>query len=96
MRGNITRRGKSSWRLKFDIGRDPRTGRRTTRFVTFRGTKREAQDELALQITAVNSGNFIDVTKLTVADYLRSWMNAAEAVSLSPKTAERYRELIDR
>ena len=28
MRGNITRRGKSSWRLKFDIDNDPMTGER--------------------------------------------------------------------
>jgi integrase len=40
--GTITQRGKTSWRLKFDLGRDPLTGKRQTRYVTFKGTKREA------------------------------------------------------
>ena len=40
MRGHIQRRGENSWRLKFDLGRDPATGRRVTRYATFRGTKR--------------------------------------------------------
>ena len=44
MRGNITRRGKSSWRLKFD---DPIGCERRTRYVTVKGTKRDAERELA-------------------------------------------------
>ena len=28
MRGNISRRGKRSWRIKFDLGTDPVTGKR--------------------------------------------------------------------
>lgn len=41
MRGNITKRGKGSWRLKFDLGVDEATGKRNTQFVTVRGTKRK-------------------------------------------------------
>jgi integrase len=96
MKGHIQPRGAKTWRLKFDIGRDPGTGKRLTRFATFHGTKREAQDELARLIAAVNGGNFVDARKLTVATYLRSWIGIAESVSLSPKTAERYRSLIER
>ena len=46
MRGNLTRRGKSSWRLKFDLGTDPVTGKRLTQYETVRGTKKEAQAEV--------------------------------------------------
>jgi integrase len=53
MKGHIQQRGKSSWRLKFDAGRDEKTGERKTQFVTFRGTKREAQTRLAELIAAV-------------------------------------------
>src|SRR5690349_16861154 len=42
--GNITRRGIHSWRLKFEGGeRDTVTGNRRTRYVTVRGTKKDAQ-----------------------------------------------------
>ena len=46
MRGHIRRRGKTSWELKFDIGIDPLTRKRVTKYQSFKGTKREAQSEL--------------------------------------------------
>jgi hypothetical protein len=33
-------RGERSWELKFDLGPDPLTGRRLTRYYSFKGTKR--------------------------------------------------------
>jgi integrase len=96
MRGNITRRGKASWRLKFDAGRDPATGKRLTKFVTVRGTKRSAEKELSRLLTAADTGMLVDPSKVTVAEYLTTWITEASAQSLSPKTAERYRGLIDK
>jgi integrase len=46
MRGNITRRGKASWRIKFDLDNDPVTGERRTRVVTVRGKRQDAEREL--------------------------------------------------
>ena len=43
MRGNITRRGKTSWRLKFDVGVDA-AGKRLIEWETVRGTKKDAQE----------------------------------------------------
>ena len=34
MKGNLTRRGERSWRLKFDAGRNPLTGKREIKYVT--------------------------------------------------------------
>lgn len=96
MEGSVTRRGKHSWRLKFDVGTDPSTGRRLTRYVTVRGTKKAAQSELARLLAAHDAGTLIEPTKVTVSEYLRSWIDTAEALSISPKTAERYRQLIER
>ena len=94
-RGNITRRGISSWRLKFEAGdRDPVNGKRRTRYVTFRGTKREAQAELVRLLAEVNQGTAVDPSKVTVAEYIGSWLDGAS--HLSPKTLERYRELAER
>src|ERR671911_2277066 len=95
MRGNITQRGERSFRLKFDAARDPATGKRLTRFVTFRGTKREAQKKLASLISQVSDGSYIEPAKLTVANYIRGWIDGAEVLKLRPKTAQRYRELIE-
>ena len=46
MSGHIQRRGKASWRLKFEVDRDPVNGKRRIQYVTFRGTKKQAEGEL--------------------------------------------------
>ncbi len=93
MRGNITRRGRSSWRLKFDTGTDALTGKRQTRYVTVRGKRRDAEQELARLLNEAHNGTLIEPSKVTVAESLRAWLDVAQG--LSPKTAERYRQLAE-
>lgn len=94
MKGNIKRRGKNSWRLKFDLGRDPLTGKRQTHYSTFRGTKSDANTELAKLIAAVEKGSYVAPDKVTVAEFLDRWERDWAAVNVSPKTRERYGELL--
>jgi integrase len=93
MRGNITRRGKNSWRLKFDIPADFLTQERKTVFVTVRGTRQQAQQELTRRLFAVDAGTHVVPTSRTLTQWLDEWLEARRG--LSPKTAERYRQLID-
>ena len=94
MRGNITRRGKSSWRLKFDVEAGP--AQRQSRFVTVRGTKKDAERELAKLINAVHGGGFVEPSKLTVAEFVRSRVAQWEAAGdISARTAQRYRQLVE-
>jgi hypothetical protein len=72
MKGHIVRRGKQSWRLKYERGTDPLSGKRVTEYRTFRGTKRDAQAELVRLINSVHQGEHIDASKLTVAEYFDS------------------------
>src|SRR5687768_8918424 len=93
MRGNITRRGKTSWRLKFDLSRDPATGKRLTRLVTVRGKRQDAERELTRLLSAAESGTLVEPSKTTVAEALRSWLGSD--TDLSPKTRERYSQLAE-
>jgi integrase len=93
MTGHIRRRGAKSWELKFDLGTDPRTGRRITRYHSFKGTKHQAQAELVRLKAAADRGDYIDPSKTTVADFLDRWETWA-ATQVSAKTLERYRELL--
>src|SRR5262245_16835197 len=96
MKGHIRQRGKRSWELKFDAGRDPVTGERKIQYHSFRGTKREAQDKLAELLAAVGQGQYVEPSKLTVAEHLRSrvsqWVAAGE---VGARSAERYRQLVE-
>lgn len=93
MRGNITRRGKSSWRLKFDLGTDPATGKRLVRTATVRGKRQDTEKELSRLVNAAHDGTLVEPSKITVADHLRSWLNGTHG--LSGKTVERYRQLAE-
>ncbi len=75
MRGNITRRGKSSWRLKFDDGSDPVSGKRRTRYVTVRGKRQDAERELVRLLSEAHNGTLIEPSKVTVAEYMRAWLS---------------------
>ncbi len=94
-KGHIRQRG-DSFELKFDLGRDPTTGKRRIQYHTVRGTKRDAQAKLRALMKAVDEHSFVEPSKLTVADYMRDrvaqWETSLEPITR--KTAERYRELV--
>jgi integrase len=93
--GHIQKRGARNWRIKFEVDRDPVTGKRKAQYVTVAGTKKQAAAELTRLVAARDAGTMIVPAKLTVTDYMRLWLSTAEAMSISPKTAERYRQLIE-
>jgi integrase len=92
MIGHIRRRSEHSWELKFDLGTDPVTGKRLTRYHSFKGTKREAEVELVRLKAGANRGEYVDPSKLTLAEFLDRW-EAWAATQVSAKTLERYAEL---
>jgi integrase len=96
MKGHIQQRGKNSFRLKFDAGRDEKTGERKTQFHTFRGTKRQAQVKMAELITAVDQSKYVEPHKITVAEWVRARVDHWEASGdISARTAQRYRQLVE-
>ena len=92
MRGNVTRRGKLSWRVKFDIATT--AGERQTRYVTVKGRRQDAERELARLIGAAHDGTFVEACKITLGEYLRTWL-VDGAHGLAGKTHERYRGLAE-
>jgi integrase len=95
MKGHIRRRGEHSWELKFDLGLDEKTGRRITQFHSFKGTKKEAEQKLRELLGSVDKGSYVSKSNLTVVEHVTSRIAQWEALQkISPKTAERYRELL--
>jgi integrase len=93
MKGNITKRGKNSFRLKFDAGSDA-NGKRKIQYHTFRGSKREAQDRLTELMASVGKGSYVEPSRIMVGDFVRSRIDQWEASGkISAVTAARYREL---
>jgi integrase len=93
MKGNLTRRGKTSWRLKFDAGRDG-AGKRVTKFVTLRGTRAQAQAEAAKILASTVTGTYVDPTTETVATFAERWLSDWADSNVSNKTWTRYSQLL--
>jgi integrase len=94
MTGHVRRRGKTSWEIKFDVGQDPLTGKRRIRYSSFKGTKRGAEIEAARLVARAADGALVDPSKLTVGQFFDRWETNWVATNVSPKTRERYAELI--
>ncbi len=94
--GHIRQQGKGSWELKFDLGRDPLTGKRITKYTTFRGTKRKAQEELTRLLAHRNEDSYVDPTKMTLAAYLRHWLAADIDRRVAARTAARHRGIVEK
>src|SRR5947209_2457717 len=92
MTGHIRRRSEHSWELKFDLGTDPLTGKRLTRYHSFKGTKREAAAELIRLKAGVDRSEYVNPSKVTLGEFLDRWETWA-STQVSGKTLERYREL---
>jgi len=93
MRGHIRRRGANSWEIKYDVDRDG--GRRQTIYRSFKGTRREAQAELARLLARVADGGHTNPSRITVGQYLRERLAHWRAIgTISPKTEQGYDELL--
>lgn len=90
----MRQRGQDSWELRVYVGRDPETARRQYASRTFRGTRREAERELACLVVQNEDGQFALKTG-TVADLCERWFAQGEP-DWSPKTTYGYRRLLDR
>ena len=95
MRGHIRQRGKRSWAIVLDLGRDSR-GRRRQHWQTVRATKKDAERELTKLLHELDTGGYVEPHKLSVAEYLECWLADYVAHAVSPKTAERYTEIVRR
>ncbi|MDD7793656.1 site-specific integrase [Clostridium sp. 'White wine YQ'] len=92
MKGSIFKKN-NAWNYRVDIGIDPQTGQRKRKSKGGFRTKAEAQAALAEILNKVNSGTFIEETKMTVDKYLDYWIEAYCIGNLAPSTLKRYNEL---
>jgi integrase len=88
--GGYRKRGKDTWELKFSVV-DGKTGHRKTRYQTFKGNETAARAKLRDLVKLAGDGGSVAPARQIFGDVLDSWDGA---LAVSPKTAERYRELV--
>ena len=83
MNGSIRQRGKGSWELTIDLGRDT-DGKRQRKFVTAKGTKGQAQKKLRELLTSLDKGIPLDASKVTLGAFLARWLQDYVAIKTAP------------
>ncbi len=94
MQGHIRKRSKDSWTVVVDMGRDPKTGKRSQLLRSLRGTKREAEALLAQLIHQRETGVDAPPGRMTVGRFLDYWLSTYAQPRVAPKTFRRYEQLI--
>ena len=96
MAGTIRKRARETWEVRFELGRDPGTGRRRFRYRTVRGTKKDAERALTQALHRRDTGTDIAPARVTVAEYLQRWLRDYVAVNVAPSTLRRYEQIVGR
>ena len=94
MPGSIVKRGKNSWSVILDLGRDPVTGKRRQFWRSVKGPKRDAETLLVHLLHQRDTGIDVPPGKMTVGDYLKRWLRDYAEPNTAPKTVQRYEEVV--
>ena len=96
MKGSIRQRSKGSWEIRFELGRDPATGKRMRQIETIKGGKRDAQRRLAELSVENERGSLVKQQKrLTLGQFLMDWCQDLPS-RCAPTTEAGYRFILDR
>ena len=91
MKGYLRKRGRESWEITIDTGRDPSTGKRRRHFESVRGSKKEAQQRLAELMVTIEQGTYIKQHRyMTLEAWLRQWLDGHALSNLAAKTRDSY------
>lgn len=80
--------GESSWSIILSLGRDPKTGKQRQKWITFHGTRKQAEQKLNSLVGEVHKGEFVEPSKVTVGDWLEEWLD--KAIKPPRKTENTY------
>ncbi len=98
-RGTIRQRSKvrkDSWTVQIYTGVDARTGKKRYHSEAVKGTMALAERRLTELLREVDTGTFVERSRLTVAEYLEQWLQDIAAPRVSNRTLEGYKGNLDR
>src|SRR5215470_157299 len=93
--GSITRRPDGRWMAQVTVGRDPATGK--PKRATFYGkTRQEVADKLTKALRDKQQGTFVAPHKLTLGEWLDTWLWEYKKPTLRPLSLTKYETVIRR
>lgn len=93
--GSIIRRQDGLWMAQVTIGRDPQTGK-LKRATFYAKTRQAAAEQLAKALRERQQGLFVASHKLTLGEWLDTWLQDYKKPELRPITFDSYEMLVRR
>ena len=97
--GSIRKReGKSGneWQITIELPRNPLTGKRVRKYKTVVGTKKEAERAMHEYIRELEKGYYVTDSKITIKEWVETWLEVYIIPNVSPTTLSRYQGMIKR
>lgn len=91
MSGHIEQIRKGYFRVVVEAGRDPATGKRKRIVRYVEGRKADAEELLAKLQVDYKEGNYVEPSKITVAEWIETWLNTYKKMDLRQNTWEIYK-----
>lgn len=88
MRGSVIKKG-AHWYVKIELDPDPLTGRRRQKWHSGFPNKRAAERARIDLLSKVDRGEYVEVSKQTIAEFLTDWLAAIEP-TVKPSTHDSY------
>ena len=97
--GSIRKRKNDSghsWQITIELPKDPITGKRVRRYKTVEGTKKEAERAMHEYIRELEKGYYVTNNKITISEWVDTWLEVYIEPNVSPTTLSGYRGMIRR
>ena len=97
--GSIRKRKRKkgyAWEITIELPVDPVTGKRVRKYMTVEGTKKEAERAMHKVISDLEKGYYVTDDKITVSEWIDTWLEVHITPNVSPTTLSRYQGMIKR
>lgn len=97
--GNIQKRKRKNgyaWEITIEMPPDPITKKRNRTTKTVKGTKKEAEQVLRKLIAEAEKGYHVTNNKITILEWVQTWIEVYITPNVSPTTLSRYQGMINR
>lgn len=90
--GTISKRPDGTWWARITVGRTPDGKQKRKAF--YGKTRKEVQEKLTAALNDINTGTYIEPSKMTVEQWLYTWIKEYKKNSIKASSYERYYRII--
>ena len=96
MRGSIIKRYENSYSIVLNLGKDAATGKRKQQWYSVKGNKKMAEKRLTELLQDRDTGTLVKPSKITLGDYIITWLRDYAWANLATRTAEGYEHILSK